>query len=64
MEKPSVVKNEHLDYLDKLRESGNTNMFGARPWLMSKFPELSGQEAVEVLGYWMESFGEDRSEES
>ena len=32
------MEQEHLDYLDELRESGITNMFGARPYLMQSYP--------------------------
>ena len=56
-ERPALVTEEHLTFLDDLRETGVTNMFGARPYVMGKFPELSEAEASEVLGYWMMSFG-------
>jgi hypothetical protein len=56
--RPEVCTDEHLQYLDDLRESGDTNMFGARPYLMSEFPALSGDEAAAVLGYWMKSFSD------
>ena len=56
--KPDIVNDEHLEYLDELRESGDTNMFGARPYLQREFPTLSKQEARDVLHYWMQSFGE------
>jgi hypothetical protein len=58
MERPAIVTEEHLEYLDELRESGVTNMFGARPYLMLKFPLLNIDEAGMVLSYWMKSFGE------
>jgi hypothetical protein len=57
-ERPAYVTEEHLDYLDALRESGATNMFGARPYVLREFPELSPAEASGVLSYWMKSFGE------
>ena len=61
MERPEIVTDEHLNYLDALRESGATNMFGASAYLRSEFPELSKSESTKVLSYWMESFGkEDR----
>jgi hypothetical protein len=41
-----------------LRESGVTNMFGARPYLMREFPELNSKEASAVLAYWMKTFEE------
>lgn len=47
---------KYYDYLDGLRESGITNMFGARPFLRSKFRELSDPIATKVLGDWMETF--------
>jgi hypothetical protein len=55
---PTAMTPEHLDYLDDLRESGATNMFGARPYLMEDFPELTKAEAGEILSYWMRTFGE------
>lgn len=55
--RPECVTDEHLEYLDELRESGATNMLGARPYLMDAFPVLSEEEASTVLGYWMKSFG-------
>jgi hypothetical protein len=61
--KPEFVTDEHLEYLDDLRESGVTNMFGARPFLMNAFEDLSKDEARKVLAYWMETFGERHPQE-
>ena len=47
---------EHLEYLDKLRESGVTNMYGAATYLVDDFPKLSKDEAHDILGEWMETF--------
>lgn len=58
MDKPAKLKDEHLEYLDSLRESGVTNMFGARPWLMKAYPRLGPDAAGEVLSYWMKTFSE------
>jgi hypothetical protein len=55
MERPAVCTDEHLKYLDVLRETGITNMFGARPYLVNAFT-LTKQEAGEVLSYWMATF--------
>ncbi|HYF37106.1 MAG TPA: hypothetical protein VD994_17535 [Prosthecobacter sp.] len=60
-ERPDYCEEAHLDYLDWLRESGATNMFGARPYLMAEFPDLTAADAAGVLGYWMKSFGERRA---
>lgn len=57
-ETPFVVTDEHLDYLDELRDSGATNMFGARPYLMDAFPELTKKEASTVLSEWMRTYGD------
>ena len=58
MEKPEKLTLEHLDFLDDLRESGITNMFGAGSYLKSDFPELSKQDCRAILGYWMQTFSE------
>jgi hypothetical protein len=55
--RPAMVKTEHLEYLDALRESGVTNMFGARPYVEEEF-DVSKRDATEILSYWMKSFGD------
>jgi hypothetical protein len=55
IERPACVKDEHLEYLDGLRESGIVNMFGARPYLQEEFG-LPKSEATIVLSYWMQTF--------
>lgn len=62
IDRPAFVTDEHLNYLDDLRESGETNMFSARPYLMKAFPELDKQDGCEVLSYWMKSFGERKED--
>ncbi len=46
---------KYFDYLDALRESGVTNMYGAVPCLQQEFPELSYDhaQAVYILREWM-----------
>ncbi len=59
--RPEFCTDEMLEYLDDLRESGDTNMFGAGPYLERFFPALSdsqpsfhsSKKAREVLAYWM-----------
>ena len=58
IDRPTVVEDSHLLYLDDLRESGVTNMFGAAPYLDATFGEINTRESHTILGYWMESFGE------
>jgi hypothetical protein len=45
-------------FLDDLRLSGVTNMFGASPYLVRAFPDLSLADARAVLSEWMRTFGE------
>lgn len=48
---------EYFDYLEELRESGVTNMFGAAPYLAEEF-DISKNEAREILVAWMDSYKE------
>ena len=58
MSRPELVTEEHLTYLDNLRDSGVTNMFGASSYLVSEF-NVSQPEARDILLYWMNSFGRE-----
>jgi len=55
--------NEHLVFLDCLRESGATNMYGAAPYLIDEFG-MSKREARDVLMEWMRTFSTRRSSDS
>ncbi len=57
LERPGIVTDEHLEYLDELRESGETNMFGAGAYIIRQF-SVSRKEAQDIVLYWMESFDE------
>ena len=46
---------EYFDYLVELRNSGETNMFGAAPYLEREF-DVTYKEAKEILLAWIESF--------
>ncbi len=46
-------------FLDDLRESGITNMFGATPYLQEDL-ELTFEVAKENLINWMKQFGKDK----
>ena len=52
MSRPDGITDKHLEYLDRLRESGITNMFGAGEYLVREFV-VSAQQAREILAYWM-----------
>lgn len=50
----------YFEFLEDLRKTGLTNMFGARPYLQTAFPDLSDKEAKEILVKWMESYRIDK----
>jgi len=47
---------KYYDFLDGLRETGKTNMFGATPYLLNQFHELDEALAKKVLADLMETF--------
>ena len=49
-------------YLDMLRESGKTNMFGAGSWIQEAFG-ITKYDANRFLVKWMETFGERHPKE-
>ena len=63
-DRPEYVADVRLEdaygFLDNLRESGVTNMYGARPYLLEFF-EISKQEASEILGFWMKDFTKEEA---
>lgn len=48
---------EVLTYLNDLRDSGQTNMFGAGQYIQNEFG-ISRSEAGQYLTLWMENFNE------
>jgi len=57
MERPTFCTYEHLEFLNNLRASGETNMFGALPYLEAEF-NLTRPVAREILIYWVKLFEE------
>jgi hypothetical protein len=57
IERPAIVNEGHLNFLDDLRESGITNMYGAASYLRDEFG-LGEADSVLVLVYWMRTFSE------
>jgi hypothetical protein len=53
---------EMFDYLNDLRGSGVTNMFGASRYLVDEF-DIDKYEARKVLSKWMGNFNEDGYED-
>ena len=50
-----MTTNEYWLFLEDLRRTGITNMFGAAPYLMNEFG-LSKQEAQKILIEWMKNY--------
>jgi hypothetical protein len=55
------LTNEHYDYLIALRDSGETNMWGAAPYLQNEFG-LTYADAKDILIEWIKSFERVRNE--
>ncbi len=49
----TYTQEEVYQFLDNLRESGVTNMFGAGPYIQQEFPEVSRYESHRLLNKWM-----------
>lgn len=47
-----------FEYLNELRESGITNMFGASPYIQNQFA-IEENESMKLLSLWMNNFNED-----
>jgi hypothetical protein len=58
-----AVTEDHLEFLDGLRESGITNMVDAVGSLQEAFPELSRQGAKTIVVFWLETFAERHPKE-
>lgn len=50
-----MTDNKYWIYLEELRRSGETNMYGAVPYLMNEFA-LGRQEATNILADWMRNY--------
>lgn len=55
-----IVKEVVFEYLDDLRDSGDTNMMGAGPYVQEEF-NLSKDAARALVLEWMETFEERHS---
>jgi hypothetical protein len=53
-----MYKDVVFEFLDDLRERGGTNMYGAKPYILSEFPMMPVETAKELLLEWMHTFEE------
>jgi len=58
MRKTTPSEKEVMEYLNRLRESGATNMFGATPYVIEEFG-LDTSEARRILSLWMKNFNDE-----
>ena len=59
MTRPTTeIEKNVMTYLNDLRDSGVTNMFGASPYVVDEFG-LNNKEASNLLVLWMENFNEE-----
>lgn len=58
----AIEKNEVFEYLDELRESGVTNMWGAAAYIEAEF-DCDRKQSVKLLGEWMETFSQRHPQE-
>ena len=54
----AVTENKYWIFLERLRRSGVTNMYGAGPYLQNAFG-MSRNDAQVVLADWMRSYNRD-----
>jgi len=55
-----MIKEEWIEYyvyLEKLRQSGETNMFGSAPYLREAFG-LGRRESIKIVANWMDNYEE------
>ena len=56
-ERPEGLTDDHLYFLDLIRETGVTNMFGAASYLVEEY-DIDSATARAYLSFWMRTFGE------
>ena len=58
MRKTTDQEREVLEFLNILRDSGATNMFGATPYIKDEF-DLDSKESKSLLMLWMANFNDE-----
>jgi len=56
--KTTEQEKQVMEFLNILRESGLTNMFGASTYIVDEF-EIENSEARRILKLWMDNFNEE-----
>lgn len=55
-EKPHSLTDDHIDYLNMIRETGTTDTFETAMHLCSAFADLNKNEAPNIVSYWTDTF--------
>ena len=58
MRKTTEQEQEVLEYLNMLRITGVTNMFGATPYIEGEY-DLDKKESRRLLSLWMKNFNDE-----
>lgn len=58
-----IEKEAVFVFLDRLRDSGETNMFGAGSYIRSNFKNMTEEKSRKLLIQWMDSFSERHPKE-
>lgn len=53
-----MTTNKYWLFLEKLRKSGVTNMYGATPYLQEEF-DISSKDAIKILTDWMQKYNQE-----
>lgn len=53
-----MTNNKYWIYLERLRRSGETNMYGATQYLHEEF-KLPKEDAIKILIDWMKNYNPD-----
>lgn len=56
LERPASAKIKHFVALERIRQSGLINMWGASKPLRQVFPDLTKKQSADILIYWMENY--------
>lgn len=59
MRKATDVEKRVFQFLNELRESGVTNMFGAASFIREEFEDIGEIESRQLLCCWMSNFNDE-----
>lgn len=59
LRKTTEEEKEVLEFLNDLRQSGVTNMFGASSYVTERFPEVGAIRSRAMVALWMANFNDE-----